>query len=153
MKPKKLSKQEQALLRCRGVIETVIGQLKEMHHIENTKIRSFEGWIMNILGALTAYQIRAFKPSVKPVIYSDSSLIRNEVCAKPQSEVNISSMENIFSVVLILDIYSALCAHHASYRVQTCLKKSSLTPEKSLLQVNPSCAWFLDSPFFQNTLV
>ncbi len=49
MKPKRLSKEEQALLRCRGVIETVIGQLKEMHHIENTKIRSFEGWIMNIL--------------------------------------------------------------------------------------------------------
>ncbi len=37
-------------------------------------------------------------------------------------------------------IYSALCAHHASYKVLLCLRKSSLTPEKSLLQVNPSCS-------------
>ncbi len=86
MKSKHLSKEERALLRCRGVIETVIGQLKEAHHIENTKIRTFEGWIMNILGALTAYQIKPFKPSAKPIINQDTSLIRNEVCAKPQSE-------------------------------------------------------------------
>ncbi len=76
MKPKRLSKEEQALLRCRGVIETVIGQLKEMHHIENTRLRSFDGWIMNILGALTAYQLRPFKPSAKPVIKQDTPIIR-----------------------------------------------------------------------------
>ncbi len=67
---------ERVKIRCRGVIETVIGQLKEMHHIENTKIRSFEGWIMNILCALTAYQIRSFKPSAKPVINADTAIIR-----------------------------------------------------------------------------
>ncbi len=73
MKPKRLSKKEKALLRCRGVIETVIGV---MHHIENTRLRSFGGWIMNILGALTAYQIRPFKPTAKPVIKAHTDLIR-----------------------------------------------------------------------------
>ncbi len=76
MKPKSLSKEEKSLLRSRGVIETVIGQLKDMHHVENTKVRSMHGWMMNILAALTAYQIRAFKPSIKPVLHSNTALIR-----------------------------------------------------------------------------
>ncbi len=71
-----MSKEEKALLRSRGVIETVIGQLKDMHHIENTKARSLQGWMMNILAALTAYQIRPFKPSIKPVIHCNTGLIR-----------------------------------------------------------------------------
>ncbi len=60
MKLKRLSKEEKALLRCRGVIETLIGQLKEMHHIENTRIRSFQSWIMNISGA--AYSLLKYAP-------------------------------------------------------------------------------------------
>ncbi len=76
MKMKKRSKTELALLRCRGVIETTIGQLKEMHHIENTKLRSVYGWIMNLIGTLIAYQIKPFKPSIKPVILSKYELKR-----------------------------------------------------------------------------
>ncbi len=64
MKPQALSANEKALLRCRGVIETVIGQLKVEHNIENTKSKSFAGWIINL--ALIAYQIKPFK------LYSDS---------------------------------------------------------------------------------
>lgn len=76
MKQPKLSKEEKALLRCRGVIETVIGQLKQFHHLENTKVRSIEGLIINIIGALTAYQLSPNKPAAKPVIKPDNDLIR-----------------------------------------------------------------------------
>ncbi len=68
MKPQALSANEKALLRCRGVIETVIGQLKVFYGIENTMVRSTGGFIINILGALIAYQIKPFKPSINPCI-------------------------------------------------------------------------------------
>ncbi len=37
---------------------------------------TWHSWIMNILGALTAYQIRPFRPAPKPVIKRDTSLIQ-----------------------------------------------------------------------------
>ncbi len=38
MKKPKMSKKEAAFLRCRGVIETTIGQLKVFYGIENTMV-------------------------------------------------------------------------------------------------------------------
>jgi len=65
MKKKALSDQEKILLRKRAIIETVNDELKNICQIENTRHRSINGFLFNILGALAAYSFFPKKPSIK----------------------------------------------------------------------------------------
>ena len=52
------------LLKKRAIVESVIGQLKNICHIEHTRHRSFVNFIINIFGGLIAYGFKDTKPSV-----------------------------------------------------------------------------------------
>lgn len=53
---------EQALLKKRGIIETVIGELKQLMQREHTRHRSYTGFMMNLLSRLVAYCWMIKKP-------------------------------------------------------------------------------------------
>lgn len=65
MKQKALSNEEKLLLRKRSVIETVNDELKNICQVEHTRHRSINGFIINIMGALAAYNFFPKKPSIK----------------------------------------------------------------------------------------
>ncbi len=64
MKPKPILDTNKFLLRKRGMIETVIGQLKDFRHLVHTKYRSVNNYFINILSAVIAYSINHAKPSI-----------------------------------------------------------------------------------------
>lgn len=64
MKPKPLSDSEKILLRKRAIIETVNDELKNICQLEHTRHRSVNNFLLNILGALTAYSFFPKKPSI-----------------------------------------------------------------------------------------
>ncbi len=64
MKPKPMSETNKFLLRKRGVVETIFGQLKDFRHLVHTKYRSAINYFTNILSALTAYMLNPNKPSI-----------------------------------------------------------------------------------------
>ncbi len=64
MKPKPITDTNKFLLRKRGIIETVIGQLKDFRHLIHTKYRSVTNYFTNVLSALIAYMINPSKPSI-----------------------------------------------------------------------------------------
>jgi hypothetical protein len=51
-------------LRKRGIIETIIDQLKAIFHLQHTRHRSVANFFTNILAALLAYTFKPKKPSV-----------------------------------------------------------------------------------------
>ena len=55
---------DQQLLRKRALIESVIGQLKHLCHIEQTRHRSPTNFIAHLLAGLIAYCHLPKKPSV-----------------------------------------------------------------------------------------
>lgn len=55
---------DKILLRKRAIIETINDELKNLCQIEHTRHRSANGFIMNVLGALTAYSFFPKKPSL-----------------------------------------------------------------------------------------
>ena len=57
MKPKPISETTKFLLKKRGIIETVFGQLKDFRHLVHTKYRSKINYFTNILSALLAYML------------------------------------------------------------------------------------------------
>lgn len=63
MKNKLMPLYDRLLLKKRGVIETVNGQLKEICQIEHTRYRSVYGFVYNTLSALVAYCLKPAKPS------------------------------------------------------------------------------------------
>ena len=65
MKKKPLSTFKKFLLSKRGIIETVIEQLKAICQIEHTRHRSPINFIINCLSALAAYCLKPRKPSLK----------------------------------------------------------------------------------------
>ena len=65
MKKKVLTLFENFFLSKRGIIETVIDQLKSLCQIEHTRQRSPLNFISNLLAALAAYVLRPRKPSFK----------------------------------------------------------------------------------------
>lgn len=65
MKKKVLTLFENFFLSKRGIIETVIDQLKSLCQIEHTRHRSPLNFISNLLAALAAYVLRPRKPSFK----------------------------------------------------------------------------------------
>jgi hypothetical protein len=64
MKSKPISETNQLLLRKRGIVETVFGQLKDFRHLVHTKYRSVINYFINILSALIAYVVNPSKPSI-----------------------------------------------------------------------------------------
>ena len=64
MKPKPITETNKFLLRKRGIIETVFGQLKDFRHLVHTKYRSITNYFTNVLSALIAYMLNPSKPSI-----------------------------------------------------------------------------------------
>jgi hypothetical protein len=64
MKPQPISETNQYLLKRRGIIETIFGQLKDFYHLVHTKYRSVNGYFTNVLSALIAYILNPSKPSI-----------------------------------------------------------------------------------------
>lgn len=56
---------EKALLKKRGIVETVIDELKNLCQIEHTRHRSEYGFMMNLLAGVAAYCRMPKKPSIK----------------------------------------------------------------------------------------
>ena len=65
MKEKVRTNFEKFFLSKRGIIETVIEQLKSICQIEHTRHRSPANFISNLLGALVAYALKPRKPSLQ----------------------------------------------------------------------------------------
>lgn len=70
MKNKLMNIYDKVLLRKRGVVESVIGILKEENTIEYSGLRSFFGFIAHICGSIIAYSFR----TIKPVIFEEKAL-------------------------------------------------------------------------------
>lgn len=62
MKPKQYTSEQKKLLKKRGFIETIFGQLKNLCQIEHTRHRSERGFILNLISGLTAYCLFPYKP-------------------------------------------------------------------------------------------
>ncbi len=65
MKNQSITPNDRILLRKRAIIECVNDELKNMCKIEHTRHRSVNNFLINILGALTAYCFFTKKPSLK----------------------------------------------------------------------------------------
>ena len=57
--------EDKILLRKRSVIETVNDELKNICQLEHSRHRSVHNFLMNILGAITAYCFLPKKPAIK----------------------------------------------------------------------------------------
>lgn len=64
MKQKMLSAFETFFLNQRGIIETIIDQLKNLYHLEHTRHRSPVNFLVNTVAALIAYTWRENKPGI-----------------------------------------------------------------------------------------
>ena len=64
MKPKPLTSREKFYLYRRSLVETVIGVIKAAYKLENSRIRSIAGFLVQIFGALAAYTIMPMKPAL-----------------------------------------------------------------------------------------
>lgn len=74
MKGHIMSLSDKILLRKRAVIETINDELKNLCQVEHTRHRSVNNFIMNILGALTAYCFFPKKPALNIQKSKDSQL-------------------------------------------------------------------------------
>lgn len=64
MKPKPISETNKFLLKKRGIIETIFGQLKDFRHLVHTKYRSKINYFTNVLSSLLAYMLNPNKPAI-----------------------------------------------------------------------------------------
>lgn len=55
---------DKLLLKKRGVIESVGNILKNFHQIEHSRYRSFEGFLLNVFSAISAYHFKPCKPNI-----------------------------------------------------------------------------------------
>ena len=65
MKNSLMTLEDKILLRKRSVIETVNDELKNICQLEHSRHRSVHNFLMNILGAITAYCFLPKKPAIK----------------------------------------------------------------------------------------
>ena len=65
MKNRLLPLFDKLLLRRRFIIETTFGILKKEFHLEHSRHRSPSNFVVNLLGSLIAYCLKANKPSIK----------------------------------------------------------------------------------------
>lgn len=64
MKPVELHPFDQAMLRQRGLIETVFDELKNLCQIEHTRHRSVTNFLVNLMAGLVAYCLFPYKPQL-----------------------------------------------------------------------------------------
>jgi IS5 family transposase len=64
MKKQPLSSVKRFLLNSRRIVETAIGQLKEICHIQHTRHRSPDNFLANLFSGLLAYILKPAKPSI-----------------------------------------------------------------------------------------
>ena len=64
MKNQLMSLSDKLLLRKRGIIETIIDQLKNISQIQHTRHRSPVNFLVNLVGGLIAYALQPKKPSL-----------------------------------------------------------------------------------------
>lgn len=64
MKKIALSLWDRAMLKKRFIIETINDQLKNISYVEHTRHRSINGFMINMLGGLTAYCLKEKKPAL-----------------------------------------------------------------------------------------
>ncbi len=67
MKKKMLSAFERFFLSQRGIIETIIDQLKNLYQIDHSRHRSPINFLVNLIGGLVAYTYRPNKPGIKGI--------------------------------------------------------------------------------------
>lgn len=65
MKEKTMTYFERFFLNHRGLVETVIDQLKTICHIEHSRHRNPDNFVINLVSGLAAYMLRPRKPSLK----------------------------------------------------------------------------------------
>ena len=65
MKNKLMHVIDKIILRKRGMIDSVIGQLKHFCQIEHSRHRSPINFIVNVFGGLAAYSLCPHKPSIR----------------------------------------------------------------------------------------
>jgi len=65
MKEKTISYFEKFFLNHRGLVETVIEQLKTICHINHSRHRKPDNFVVNLISGLMAYMLRPRKPSLK----------------------------------------------------------------------------------------
>jgi hypothetical protein len=65
MKKKILSAFEKFFLYQRGIVETIIDQLKSICHIEHTRHRSPVNFLVNLVSGLAGYCLKSKKPSIR----------------------------------------------------------------------------------------
>ena len=64
MKERLLSVFDKLMLRKRGIVESVVDQLKNISQIEHTRHRSVYNFFVNLIAGLVAYTFREKKPSL-----------------------------------------------------------------------------------------
>ena len=79
MKKKMLSAFEKFFLKQRGIVETIIDQLKNLYHVEHSRHRSPINFLVNTVTALIAYTWRQNKPGIK------IDKLQNNLCAVIQN--------------------------------------------------------------------
>ena len=65
MKEKFISAEDKLFLKNRGLVETVIGLLKESFSMEHSRHRSTWGFFSNTFSSLVAYAFKDKKPCIK----------------------------------------------------------------------------------------
>lgn len=78
MKPKLMPIKDRLMLKKRSLIESVFHILKDMLHIDHTRHRSPKNFLINILGALTAYCFYPNKPSIRLEKYEEREIWASE---------------------------------------------------------------------------
>lgn len=64
MKPQIMTLKSSFYLQKRGIVETIIGHLKDFKHLVSSKYRSTINFFMNIFSSITAYQLEENKPNL-----------------------------------------------------------------------------------------
>lgn len=64
MKPQIITQSSSFYLQKRGIVETVIGHLKDFKHLVHTKYRSTTNFFMNIFSSIVSYQLEENKPNL-----------------------------------------------------------------------------------------
>lgn len=77
MKPQMISRINQFLLSKRGIVETVIGQFKTRYNMVSTRYKTISNYFMNIMSAVTAYQLNPRKPRINTNQIEGNSFDKN----------------------------------------------------------------------------
>ena len=80
MKGTLMSLSDKLLLRKRTIIETVNDELRNISQVEHSSHRTFDNFIVNLLGAIAAYCCFPKKPSINVTRTIDIQLALFRIC-------------------------------------------------------------------------